>query len=225
MPKKIEQKKPVNDKYKKDSPVQKQTNPNGEPRRGRGYSIKRDGLTDKHMFFCKRYVLNGGNASKASRESGFDQWYGVNTLIKESRIQEEIQRYRAERAKKFEVTADRIIAELTRVAFGTLGDFLKIMPDGTPVIDCQEIGEEEMAALSEVTQDVYYERTGVGEEDVEPVKKTKIKLHNKVQALDQLARIFNLYKEFGNSDSPEEKAAKIRAMVKAMNEVDSVKEQ
>jgi phage terminase small subunit len=193
----------------------------GEQKPGNAHRFERDGLTDKHMLFCKRYVLNGGNCCKAARESGFTEWYAVNQLIKVDQIQAEIKRYRAERAKKFEVTADRIIAELTRVAFGTLGDFLKLMPDGTPVIDCQDIGEEEMAALSEVTQDIYYERTGAGEEDVEPVKRTKIKLHNKVQALDQLARIFNLYKDGGNADSPEEKAARIRAALKAMSEVDA----
>lgn len=42
-----------------------------------------------------------------------------------------------------------------------------------------------------------------------------------MQALDQLARIFNLYKDGGNADSPEEKAARIRAALKAMSEVDA----
>jgi hypothetical protein len=184
-----------------------------------------NGLSDKHMLFCKRYVLNGGNASKASRESGFDEWYGGTTLIKHPMVIAEVERYRAERAKKFDVNAERIIMELVRVAFGTLGSFIKIQQDGTPIIDCQDIGEEEMASLSEITQDIYYERTGADEEDVEPVKKTKIKLHNKVQALEQLGRIFRLFEEGGGvKETPEAMAAKIRKALLAMTKTDNTEE-
>lgn len=178
------------------------------------------GLTDKHMYFCKRYVLNGGIAAKAARESGFNEWYATTNLLNDPLIKAEIERYRAERAKKFEVNADRIIAELVRVAFGTLGDFIRLQPDGTPIIDCSEVGADEMAALSEITQDIYYERTSSDPEDeAEPVKKTKIKLHSKVQALEQLGRIFKLFGDDAtDKDTPEQKAARVRAALLAMKE-------
>ncbi len=177
-------------------------------------------LTDKHMYFCKRYVLNGGVASKAAKESGFSEWYCQTVLLKNNLVKEQIDQYRAERAKKFEVNADRVIQELVRVAFGSLGDFIRLQPDGTPIIDCSEVGADEMAALSEITQDIYYERTSSDpEDDAEPVKKTKIKLHSKVQALEQLGRIFKLFGD-GDSDkdTPEQKAARVRAALLAMKE-------
>ena len=178
-------------------------------------------LTDKHLHFCKRYVLTGRNACKAARESGFNEWYASVELLKDPLIIEEVDRYASIRAKKFEVNAERVIAELVKVAFGSLGDFIKLTPDGTPIIDCTEVGAEEMAALSEITQDVYYERTSSDPEDgAEPVKKTKIKMHSKVQALEQLARIFKLFGDEGNieKDTPEGRASKIRAMFMAMKE-------
>lgn len=184
-------------------------------------------LTEKHIYFAKRYVLNGGNACKAARESGFNEWYGSNLLVNNPLIIKEIDRYRKTRANRFEVNANRVIAELTRVAFGTLGDFLQVQKDGTPVIDCTEIGPDEMAALAEITQDSYSERQATGDGNYESVavKKTKIKLHSKVAALDQLARIFKLYSEGdGKDQTPEEKAARIKAALEKMNEVDGVKE-
>lgn len=182
-------------------------------------------LTDKHLYFCKRYALNGGNASKAARESGFSAWYAANQLVKNSLIIAEVNRYRASRAKKFDISADRILSELSRVAFGTLGDFLTLTKDGTPIIDCSEIGDAEMAALSEITQDIYYERTGPDPDDTTPVKKTKLKMHNKVQALDMLARIFKLYGEADadkDKKTPEEKAMAIRNLLRDMIIADGV---
>lgn len=181
-------------------------------------------LSEKHVYFCKRLVLNGGNASKASRESGFNEWYGCTQLAKHQLIIKEVERYRASRAKKFEVSSDRIIAELVKIAFGSLSDFLIIAKDGTPVIDCSEAGLEEIAALAEITQDTYTERTGRGEDAIEePVKKTRIKMHSKVQALDLLSRIFKMYGiDDGGSDkqTPEEKAQRIRAALLRIMQVD-----
>ncbi len=186
-------------------------------------------LTDKHLYFCKRYVLNGGNACKAGRESGFTEWYASNQLINVSLIRDEIARYRESRKAKFDISADRIIAELAKVAFGTLGDFVDIQKDGTPIINCEDVGQEEMAAVQEITQDVYTEKdwdakTDEGEIPLIPVKKTKLKLHAKVPALELLARVFKLYGESGDTDkdSPEKRALKIQAALKAMREVDGL---
>lgn len=173
-------------------------------------------LTEKHLLFCRRYVLTGRNAAKASRESGFNPWYGSVQLLKNPLVREEIERYSKERAKKYKVDPDRIIEELVRVAFGTLGDFLTVREDGTPLVDCSEVGVEEMAAISDYSQEVYYEP---GEGGVmNAVKRTKIKLHNKLEALAQLSKIFGV--GGGTADSVEEKAARIRAAIKAMAEVD-----
>lgn len=175
-------------------------------------------LTDKHIYFCRRFVLNGGNSAKAARESDFNVAYATNNLMHDPLIKAEIERYRAERAQKFNVTADRIIAELVKVAFSSLGDYVRIAKDGTPIIDCSDVGEEELSALSEIQQDIYYERTGAAEDDAEPVKKTKIKLHPKLQALEQLGRIFKMFGDSSitDTDTPEQKAAKLQALVRSM---------
>jgi phage terminase small subunit len=181
-------------------------------------------LSDKHYYFCKRYILNNRNAAKAARDCGFNEWYCQINLLKQPLIQQEIERYSAERMKRFDVTADRIIAEMVKVAFGNVAHFIRLMPDGQPIIDCSEVGEDDLAALSEITQDVYYERTSSDpEEPAEPVKKTKIKFHSKVQALEWLGRAFKIT-DGGDmdGDTPEQKAGKIRRILLAMANQDGV---
>lgn len=180
-------------------------------------------LSTDHLYFAKRFALNE-NACKAARESGFSEWYGSAILANEPLIVKEVTRIRAARSAKFEVNADRIILELTRVAFGNIDDFVKLQSDGTPLIDCHDIGRSEMAAVSEITQDTYTERSGPDPEDLVPVKKTKLKFHSKVQALDQLSRIFKLFGEDGglDKDTPEEKAAKIRKALLEMAKIDGL---
>lgn len=187
-------------------------------------------LSDKHIRFAKRYVLNGDNGAKAARESGFSVWYATHNLLLDPLVLDEIAKYRASRAKKFEVNTERIMAELVKVAFGTLGDFLTLNEDGTPIIDCTEVGASEMAALAEVTQDTYVEKdtatSSSEEDDEEPifrtVKKTKLKMHNKLQALEQLARIFKMYEDpsTDKDGTPERMAAKINEALRKMREAD-----
>ncbi len=180
-------------------------------------------LSDKHIYFCKRYVLTGGNAAKSARESGYSAWYGQTQLLKDPLIIAEIERYRASRADKFQVSTDRIIAELCKVAFSNLDDYVTLQQDGTPLIDCSETGREEMAALAEITQDTYTERIGSGQDaEFTPVKKTKIKLHSKVQALEQLSRIFKMYGVEGldGKMTPQNMAQKIREALKHMESAD-----
>lgn len=182
--------------------------------------LTEDNLSDKHIHFCRRYAIHG-NGCKASREAGFNEAYYKWALNQEV-LMSKVFQFRAERSKKFELSADRVIGELVKVAFGSLNDFIDIQRDGTPIIDCSNVGPEEMAALSGIEQDTYFERGGRGEED-EPisVKKTKLKMHDKLKALEMLSRHLKLFKdEEIDNLTPTEKAAKIRNALAAMMCVD-----
>ncbi len=183
-------------------------------------------LTESHMYWCKRYVLTGRNASKTARETGFSEGYSRDFLANDALILQQVERYAKQRAKRFEVNADRITAELVKVAFGTLGDFITVTRDGTPIINCSEIGEEEMAALSEITQDTYSDMviTSSGELDSAAVKKTKIKMHSKLDALRQLTQIFRMVgldvPDPDKDQSPAARAAQLRQLLRDMINAD-----
>jgi phage terminase small subunit len=57
----------------------------------------------------------------------------------------------AEEAVRFKVTAERVIAELARIAFANLMDFVKIGPDGDPRPDFSTLGFDQGAALQMLT--------------------------------------------------------------------------
>lgn len=188
--------------------------------KGNREALDESNLSEKHMHFCRRYAIHG-NGSKASREAGFNEFY-YKWAVEQPVMMSKIAQFRTERSKKFELSADRVIGELVKVAFGTLNDFIDVQRDGTPIIDCSNVGPEEMAALSGIEQDTYFERGGRGEDDEPiPVKKTKLKMHDKLKALEMLSRHLKLFKdEEIDNLTPEQKAAKIRNALAAMMKVD-----
>lgn len=77
-------------------------------------------LTDKQRRFCEEYVADL-NATQAAVRAG----YSVKTaneqgarLLANVSVSAEIARLQRERAARTEVTADRVLTELARVAFG-----------------------------------------------------------------------------------------------------------
>ena len=113
----------------------------------------------------------------------------------------EIERRRNLLRRETEITEARVIAELGKIAFASLGDLLEIQEDGSAWIDMTAITEDQKAALSEYHVETYDEARGQGAEMDEEgglrsaqhiVKKSKIKFHDKKAALDSLARIMGM---------------------------------
>jgi len=124
---------------------------------------------------------------------------GAN-LLQKSSVQEAIKKEMAERAKRTEITADRVLQELAKVGFANIADFVKIQGTGVPILDFTNADDVKLAAVSEITQDTYTEGRG---DDAETVKKTKFKLHDKVRALQHLGNHLGLFRENpGGDDCP-----------------------
>ena len=103
----------------------------------------------------------------------------------------EIERRRNLLRRETEITEARVIAELGKIAFASLGDLLEIQEDGSAWIDMAAITEDQKAALAQYDVETYQE-LGDEEHPVHVVKKSKIKFHDKKAALDSLARIMGM---------------------------------
>jgi phage terminase small subunit len=106
-------------------------------------------------------------------------------------------RQRAEAAKiEIEhsgITLARVAAELGRVAFSNMMDYMRIDPaTGDPSLDWSGLTREQAAALTEVTVDDYLDgRGGNGRgENARDVRKIKFKLADKRAALMDIAKLF-----------------------------------
>jgi phage terminase small subunit len=117
----------------------------------------------------------------------------------------------AERAReisaKFEVTTNSVMKEVAAVAFANMGNYLHITENGDPYIDLSNCNYEQLAAISEVTVEDFTEGRGDNARDV---RRVKLKLHSKMDALDKLMKFFSLY-------APEKIDVNVNATVKNVN--------
>jgi phage terminase small subunit len=147
-------------------------------------------LTPKQEAFCRAYVETG-NASEAYRRSYDASKMAPATinrrateLLANSTIRARVQALQEGHQKRHELTVDRVIGELTSIAFASAGDFFDWGPGGVRVKDKSQLTPEQLAVVSEVSQTI-----------TEAGGTIRVKLHSKLDALDKLARHLGLYKE------------------------------
>src|SRR5262249_30100731 len=85
-------------------------------------------------------------------------------------------------ASKAEITFERTIAELAAIGFSQVTNFMRIGEDGLPILDFSNLTDEDRIALAEVTV------TRIGR-----ITRIHFKLHDKLRALDQLAKLMGWY--------------------------------
>lgn len=139
-------------------------------------------LTPKQACFVEEY-LTDLNATQAAIRAGYSPKMAGRIgfqLLEKSGIQAAIQAAQRERSARTGVTADRVVQEIARVAFASLSDVMTWGPDGAQVRRDDEITTDAVAAIAEITE------TNFG---------VKVKLHNKVAALEQLAKHVGLYND------------------------------
>lgn len=89
-----------------------------------------------------------------------------------------------------------IIREFEKIGFASMGDLLEIQPDGTAFVDMTALTPDMRAAISEYQVETYNEtQVEDGEVTYVPVKKTRVKFHDKKAALEALARIHGMNKD------------------------------
>jgi phage terminase small subunit len=90
------------------------------------------------------------------------------------------------------MTASEALEQLTRLARANMQDYMRIGPDGDPVLDYSKLTRDQAAALQEVTVDTYTDGRG---DDAREVKKVKFRLADKLRALELLGKHHALFTE------------------------------
>jgi phage terminase small subunit len=151
-------------------------------------------LTPRMERFVSEYLIDL-NATQAAVRAGYGPAAAEKAsfrLLRLPEVRRRVQEAEEARRERNAITADRIRAELARVAFANLADLIRIQPDGAAVIDLTDATRQQLAALGEITVDEYTEGRG---DAAREVKRVKVKLHDKLGALDKLAKIERLYVE------------------------------
>ena len=111
-------------------------------------------LTPKQGRFVEEYLVDL-NATQAAIRAGYStktaKAIGHENLARPN-LAQAIQDAMTERSKRTEVSQDRVVKELARIAFASLGEVIKWDPTGTKVRPSTELSEDAVAAISEVSE-------------------------------------------------------------------------
>lgn len=141
-------------------------------------------LTNQRLAFIDNYMIHF-NATRAAKEAGFSSPARYSyQLLRHPIIKAEIEKRMEAYSEQRLGLKERVVEELINVALSTLDDIGRIKPDGFELRG--NIADSAKRAVSEfsVTENI---KTGS--------VMTRIKMHNKTQALDLLAKHVGLYKE------------------------------
>lgn len=147
---------------------------------------KPDDLNDKQTAFCEEYIVDL-NATQAAIRSGYSdncaRQIGAENLTKPV-IAKYIQKLVAERSERTAVTADRVLAELAKMAFFSMGNVIDDEGNTKPL---NQWSKEDLAALQEITE------TKIGREEESVVTNTKFKVSDKKANLELLGKHLKLF--------------------------------
>lgn len=138
-------------------------------------------LTPKQERFVDEY-LTDLNATQAAIRAGYSEKtaYSIGEEnLKKPEIAARIEKRRAAQIKRTEITADRVVMELARIAFADGTAFAEITPRGAvKLTPTKELAPDQRAAFAGVKKGKFG---------------TEIKLHDKVKALELLGKHLGVF--------------------------------
>ena len=143
------------------------------------------GLSDRQRFFCNEYLIDL-NATQAAIRAGYSERTAseqATRLLGKVIIQNYISERQLAMQKRTEVTADKVIAELAKIGFANIKDFVN---GGNSVLELKHLESEKTAAVSKVKTTIN-ELTGN--------ITTELTFHDKVSALEKLGRHLGVFEK------------------------------
>jgi phage terminase small subunit len=142
-------------------------------------------LTPREQKFVSEYIIDL-DATDAAVRAGLGKTRKSSTEIA-SRLRRKdsvAQAISVLIAQRSGVTSSRIIEELGKLAFADVTDIVKVKNGQIVVADTDDLSPDQRASIAEIS-----ETLGEGGRTI------KVKLHDKLNARDKLAKVLSLYKE------------------------------
>jgi len=155
---------------------------------GIGEHRRRSGLKVREKAFLKHYLAGEpglrGVAQASALAAGFserDTSAGAKVLHKPA-VQAAIAQY----AVKHDITINRVLAELSKIAFSDMRDYATWGPDGITLTPSAELLDHAAVVVAEVSE---HETTG----EHSSSRTLRFKLHDKLEALQALGKNLRLF--------------------------------
>ena len=173
-------------------------------------------LNAKQERFCQEFLVDL-NATQAAIRAGYSEKTAKSQgsrLLTKADVSARVGELKAERAKRTEITADRVLRELARVAFVDPTDVLN-METATVKPDVSADDRAVIAAVK-VKYIPVKQYDEDGELTVVDAVEREVKLADKLRALDMLAKHLNMYDKERQQDGGEETETGVVVMPEAM---------
>lgn len=153
-------------------------------------------LTDKQKRFCEEYTIdfNGNQAAIRSGYSPKTAMEQASRLLTNVKVQEFIQKLQQKTSEKLNITKERVLNEYRKIAFS---DVRNVLTDNGSLKSVSEIDDDTAGALAGIESFDEYSKDGtfLG-------TNRKIRLHNKLQALQDLGKHLGLFEKDNDQSKP-----------------------
>ena len=148
----------------------------------------------RHEIFAREYVkdLNGTRAAIAAGYAKTTARATASRLLTNSNIQGLVASLTKKHADKLDLSAEKVLSELSSMGFSNMLDYIKTTEEGSAYVDLSNLTREQAAAIPEITVDEYVEGKG---KHARKVKRTKLKLVDKIRSLELLGKHLKLFTE------------------------------
>lgn len=139
---------------------------------------KANTLSEQEKLFIDEYLIDL-NATQAAIRAGYSQVSARQLgykLLKKKAVVAGIQEAVRKRQERTHISQDRVIKEFARIAFSNMKDFCRWGSGGVDLKEAEDVSEDDSACIQEVSESMN-QHGGA----------RKIKLHDKVRALEWLA--------------------------------------
>jgi phage terminase small subunit len=158
----------------------------------------------RREIFIREY-LKDLNATRAAIAAGYSEKTAraaASRLLTNVDIKKRVEEALAKKTDKLDITVERVLGELSKLAFANMADCTKAQADGSAYVDLSNLTREQWAAVQEITSEVFVDHYEGESEERQPVhvKRTKFKLADKRGSLELLGKYLKL---FGGDAGPE----------------------
>lgn len=144
--------------------------------------------------FIEEYLIHR-NITQAAIKAGYSERTAHSQgsrLLKSVKVQEALSLERKKARMKFDITQERVLNELARIAFGVTADLVSIDDEGQVIFkSLDELDDDQKAFISELNS------TRVDREGIVTIT-TKVKTYDKLRALEMLSRYLGLFEKDNN---------------------------
>ncbi len=175
-------------------------------------------LRPRQARFVDEYLIDL-NATKAAIRAGYSPRTAHkigSRLVGQSRIAAAIAKAQEERSKRTQVTADRVLLEMSRIGFANIADVVDWKVDAVGMTENPDTGEEEITTSNRVRLKSADElpvdiKAAIASVEQSAEGALKIKMHDKRGALNDMARHLGMYAPVtrkNSTDTPEKRLGK-----------------